>query len=113
MQQIKFCSLLFRSDVFYNIPLRLLCSRCAICCGSQNAPEQLRPNVTSRENTRKIGYGRFIGENVTLFIQRDLSMKQVCFRYAAEADKGTVAWQIPEFTAPLFPNTDTGDPVCM
>lgn len=113
MQQIKFCSLLFRSDVFYNIPLRLLCSRCAICCGSQNAPEQLRPNVTSRENTRKIGYGCFIGENVTLFIQRDLSMKQVCFRYAAKTDKGTVAWQIPEFTAPLFPNTDTGDPVCM
>ena len=31
-------------------------------------------------------------------------MKQVCFRYAAEADKCAVSWQIPEFTAPLFPN---------
>ena len=85
MQQIKFCSLLFRSDVFYNIPLRLLCSRRAICCGSQNAPEQLRPNVTSRENTRKIGYGRFIGENVTLFIQRDLSMN--CLLYTSPSPR--------------------------
>ena len=32
-------SLLFRSDVFYNIPLRLLCGHRAICCGSQNPPE--------------------------------------------------------------------------
>ena len=32
-------SLLFRSDVFYKIPLRLLCGHRAICCGSQNPPE--------------------------------------------------------------------------
>ena len=31
-------SLLFRSDVFYNISLRLLCCHRAICCGSQNPP---------------------------------------------------------------------------
>ena len=45
-------SLLFRSDVFYKIPLRLLCSRRAICCSSQNAPEQLCPDITSCKNTR-------------------------------------------------------------
>ena len=32
-------SLLFRSDVFYNIPLRLLCGHRAVRCGSQNPPE--------------------------------------------------------------------------
>ena len=32
-------SLLFRSDAFYNIPLRLLCGHRAVRCGSQNPPE--------------------------------------------------------------------------
>ena len=32
-------SLLFGSDVFYNIPLRLLCGHRAVRCGSQNPPE--------------------------------------------------------------------------
>ena len=45
-------SLLFRSDVFYKIPLRLLCSRRTVRCGCQNPPEQLCPDITSRENTR-------------------------------------------------------------
>ena len=31
-------SLLFRSDVFYNISFRLLCCHRAICCSSQNPP---------------------------------------------------------------------------
>ena len=113
MQQIKFCSLLFRSDVFYNIPLRLLCSRRAICCGSQNAPEQLCPNVTSREIAWEIGCSRLICKNIPPLIKGNLSLEQARFRYTAEADTSAVAWQVPEFAAPLLPNADAGDPVCM